>query len=336
MPAMMGVAMAGEPSDAATQIHQVAAPKQTPQELQPLLTRLRLDHPGTEFTGLVPSEIPGIAEVWMGANMAYVALSSPRYFLMGRLLDTETMTDLTGPKLALAARAVSESKVSPSIDARNASANADARRPGTLNGPDLRDLRDLHHLPVADAIQTVHGTGARQLLVFSDPACGFCKRLEPELADLKDVTIWNFIVPLLGQELPQAIWCAPDRAQAWSAWMLRGDRSMLNASTSILDAKACDAPLQRNAQLATRLGIQGTPTLVDATGQRHIGYRSSVEMERILQQAQSRLQTQGLPSASHNGAVDAPNPKTSSAGNHRSAPTRDTRNTQVASPSRQE
>ena len=37
---------------------------------------------------------------------------------------------------------------------------------------------DFAKLPLADAIKIVNGTGARQIAVFSDPNCSFCRKLE--------------------------------------------------------------------------------------------------------------------------------------------------------------
>lgn len=40
---------------------------------------------------------------------------------------------------------------------------------------------DWKKLPLKDAIKSVKGTGKRQLAIFSDPNCPYCKQLEVEL-----------------------------------------------------------------------------------------------------------------------------------------------------------
>jgi thiol:disulfide interchange protein DsbC len=57
---------------------------------------------------------------------------------------------------------------------------------------------DFAQLPLKDAIVWKQGNGSRKLAVFADPNCGYCKRLEKDLVNVKDVTIYTFVIPILG------------------------------------------------------------------------------------------------------------------------------------------
>src|SRR3989344_2759151 len=73
---------------------------------------------------------------------------------------------------------------------------------------------DFASLPLRDAVVWKSGNGKRRMVVFADPNCGYCKRLERDMQKLKDVTIYTFMIGILGDDSKakaDQIWCAKDR-----------------------------------------------------------------------------------------------------------------------------
>lgn len=215
---------------------QTAAPTPTS-----LAERLQALYPATRFGEVNSTPWPGVFEVVMGANLAYVD-ESGQYFLFGHLYDMKSQRDLTVERKDTLARV------------------------------------DFAALPLADAVKEVRGTGARTLAIFSDPDCPYCRRLEAEIKNLSDVTLYTFLMPIASlhpeaRSKAIAVWCAPDQVEAWHALMWNDKKP---------PAQECAHPVDRNVALGERLGINGTPTLVAADGRVLPGAASLAQIETWL------------------------------------------------------
>lgn len=137
---------------------------------------------------------------------------------------------------------------------------------------------DWKKLPLQDALKTVRGTGKRQLAIFSDPNCPYCKQLEVELKKLNDVTIYTFILPLKAQSVrpSQQVYCEANPAQAWEDLIAKG----LSPRTS----QSCVNPIQRNLKLAQSLGLNGTPAIIFSNGFKVMGAYPAAQIEQIFKE----------------------------------------------------
>ncbi len=162
----------------------------------------------------------------------------------------------------------------------------------TMIAGDIYNLADMHNLtearrqqlygsafdklPFDLAIKRVKGNGKARLAVFTDPQCPYCRKFEHTLADMNNITIYTFMVPLLpgSEAIARAIWCQKDRQRAWEDQLLRN-----HAPASL---GHCDTSgLNQIAALASQLGVRVTPTLMFANGRLHPGLldKSSLQGE---------------------------------------------------------
>ncbi|MDR7017892.1 DsbC family protein [Acinetobacter sp. 3657] len=133
---------------------------------------------------------------------------------------------------------------------------------------------DWKQLPLQDAIKTVKGNGKRQLAIFSDPNCPYCKQLEAELDKLNDVTIYTFIYALKPQSIAvsKQVWCDANPSYAWKNLLQKNVQPK---------AKTCANPIERNLELGRKLGVSGTPTLIFSNGLKMVGGRSAEDIQMI-------------------------------------------------------
>ena len=188
---------------------------------------------------VIKTPMAGLYEVRIGTDIVYTD-ESGNYLIQGSLIDTKSRADLTQARI------------------------------------DKITAIDFANLPLKDAVLVKQGNGARKLVVFGDPNCGYCKRLEKDLLALKDVSIYTFLYPILGPDSTakaKDIWCAKDPGKAWRSWMVDGQ-----APAKVMGA--CDAgALDRNTEMGRKYKVQGTPALVFEDGSRAPGAIPAAQIE---------------------------------------------------------
>ncbi len=188
------------------------------------------------------SPIPGIFELRVGSEIFY-SDEFGHHLIDGQMIDTRTRNNLTEARL------------------------------NKINAIDFAAL------PLKDALVWKAGSGARKMVVFADPNCGYCKRFERDLQKVKDVTVYTFLLPILGGDSPEKsrnIWCAKDNTLAWRNWMLDG-------VTPARTMGECDASaIERNTALARKHRVNGTPAIVFEDGKRVPGAMSTEQIEKQL------------------------------------------------------
>jgi thiol:disulfide interchange protein DsbC len=189
-----------------------------------------------------PSAIPGLYELRFGTDILYTDARGD-HIIEGQITATRTRTNLTQERI------------------------------------DKITAIPFAALPLQDAIVWKQGSGARKLVVFADPNCGYCKKFETEMQAVKDVTVYTFLIPILGGDSPEKsrdIWCSKDSASAWRDWMIQGAAPVRNMG-------ACDVgALQRNLAMSRKLHVTGTPMLVFEDGKRVPGALGAEQVSRQL------------------------------------------------------
>ena len=135
-------------------------------------------------------------------------------------------------------------------------------------------------LPFKDAFTIVKGNGKRKLAVFEDPNCGYCKKFERDLAKIDNVTVHVFLYPILSKDSTdksKAIWCAKDKAKAFTDWMVKDVPP---------PAANCDtAAVDRNVEFGKKNRINGTPTMIFVDGTRVPGAIPPEQIDKRLSEA---------------------------------------------------
>lgn len=176
--------------------------------------------------------VPGLLQVRVNNEVVYMS-NDGRYLVQGRFIDLDTQIDLTDA-------AKSELR-------RERLANLDSSQFVSF-GPEDAEY---------------------ELLVFTDPDCGYCRRLHEQIAEYNSngIRIHYMAFPRAGvgsntYEKMVSVWCADDRQGAMD--IAKAGRTPPKAT--------CDNPVDEQYQLGQAVGVTGTPSMITFNGDIIPGY----------------------------------------------------------------
>lgn len=191
-----------------------------------------------------PSPIPGLYEVVTDGHLFYTN-DQARYLIDGSIYDLKTMRNLT-----------------------------EARERKLF-------VVKFNSLPLNLALKTVKGDGSRKLAIFTDPNCGFCQKLERELVNVNNITIYRLLYPVFpgSDQKVHAILCSKNPIQAW-------DNLLRHHVLPPPPAANCKTPqTEQVLALGEKLHVSGTPTLIFSNGMLVPGYLPPPALEKALNDA---------------------------------------------------
>ena len=204
---------------------------------------------GVKIEGVQPAPVPGLFEVRFrtpeGVQVVYVDATG-NYVIQGKIFDLRAERDLTEERLR------------------------------KLNAIKFESL------PLDLAVKVQRGNGKRVVAMFSDPYCPACRQFERSLAQIDNMTVYVFMYPVIRPENAdhsRMVWCAPDRAKAWLDLAAAPKPKLPDARAS------CGDPVDKVLKLGRSLGVNSTPTLILANGERVAGGLSASDLQNLLDQA---------------------------------------------------
>lgn len=198
--------------------------------------------PTLPIESITPSPIKGVFEVTIGGDIVYVS-DDGKYLLQGRLIDTQTKTDLTDEKLSGARKTA------------------------------------LDKLGIDKMIIFKPKIHTYTVTVFTDIDCGYCRKLHSELDSYlaEGIQIQYLFYPRAGKGSDSynkavSVWCSKDRNAALTA--AKKDQKV--------EAKTCENPIDEHMTLANSFDVKGTPMIVTEKGTVYPGYLPAKQLAEIL------------------------------------------------------
>ncbi|NND65518.1 MAG: DsbC family protein [Gammaproteobacteria bacterium] len=189
--------------------------------------------PGIEVDNIVESPIPGVYEVMVGTQIAYVSADG-KYLIQGSIFDLDSNENVTEQRL------------------------------GLVRNDIIKNLND-SKMVVFGPKKPKH-----TVTVFTDIDCGYCRKLHNEMSQFNElgIKVRYMFYPRSGPNTEswikaENVWCANDRREAMTKAKNGED----------VTSKQCDASIvAEHYQTGRMMGLRGTPAILLESGELVQGY----------------------------------------------------------------
>jgi thiol:disulfide interchange protein DsbC len=200
---------------------------------------------GVEAKDISESPVPGVYQVAIGANVAYVT-SDGRYIIRGDIYDAETSTNVTEE-------------------------TREKARVGMLEDVDPQSMI---------VFKPADGNVKHKITIFTDIDCGYCRQFHREIDKVTalGIEVHYLFYPRTGPNTESwakadQVWCAPNHNAALTRAKLGGE---------IPEAPSCATPVTSHYELGQRIGVRGTPAIFSETGELIGGYLPPATLAKVL------------------------------------------------------
>jgi thiol:disulfide interchange protein DsbC len=200
---------------------------------------------GVQADDITDSPVPGIYQVAVGAQVAYVTKDG-RYIIRGDIFDAETSANVSEETRAKARVAMLES-----VD------------PASMI-----------------VFKPANGEVKHKITIFTDIDCGYCRQFHREIDKVTalGIEVHYLFFPRTGPNTESwtkadQVWCAADHNAALTRAKLGGE---------IPKAAACNTPVEAHWNLGRDVGVRGTPAIFSATGELLGGYLPPAQLAKLL------------------------------------------------------
>lgn len=210
--------------------------------------------PDIKVESVAPSEIPGLYAVQLQNGPMVYTSADGKYFVHGEMfaVKDKSFVNLTEQ------RAIAEE------------ARLNPQRAKEIAAVKTKDM----------IVFKPNGATKAVINVFTDVDCGFCQKFHKEVPQLNamgiEVRYLAYPRAGIGSESYQKLvtaWCSKDRQGTLTRYK---NREAVPINT------CSDNPVAAEYQLGDRLGVNGTPTLVTASGELIMGYVPAQELAQRL------------------------------------------------------
>jgi len=191
------------------------------------------------------SPVPGIYQISLGANVAYVTKDG-RFIIRGDIYDAGTSANVTEET-----RARARVEMLDSVD------------PASMI-----------------VFKPANGNVKHKVTIFTDIDCGYCRQFHREIDKVTalGIEVHYLFYPRTGPDTESwtkadQVWCAPNHNQALTRAKLGGE---------IPDGPSCATPVESHYALGQRIGVRGTPAVFSETGELIGGYLPPADLAKIL------------------------------------------------------